>query len=158
MLPQLVDISSPDPNNLTEYLEQDFFYICKGHLTDKGFCSPIVDQAAIDRAAKEAQEREIERVKKEYEEKQRQKEETKKKKKDEGEDNKNDADKDNEKSEKAEKDASAAADKPKVIMHVPVRRWPKEIKPAHMATKMQSDDQKPAQDQDNEPRIFALHK
>ncbi|KAI9886762.1 MAG: hypothetical protein M1823_001405 [Watsoniomyces obsoletus] len=68
---------------------RDFFYICKGHLSDKSFCSPIIDSEAIERAAKEAKEREIELVKKEYEEKQRlkkEKEKEKNKKKDKDKD------------------------------------------------------------------------
>ncbi|MCJ1401723.1 hypothetical protein MMC11_004940 [Xylographa trunciseda] len=44
----------------------DFFYACRGHLKDRGFCSPVVDEAA---KKKEEMDREIELVKKEYEEK-----------------------------------------------------------------------------------------
>ncbi|KAL8984205.1 MAG: hypothetical protein Q9177_004766 [Variospora cf. flavescens] len=50
--------------------QKDHFYICPGHLKDKGFCSPIVDEAEV--AAKKKREEldgEIELIKKEYEEK-----------------------------------------------------------------------------------------
>ncbi len=84
---------------------QDFFYICKGHLTDKSFCSPIVDPQAAERAAREAREREIELVKKEYEEKQRLKREEKEKsKKKDKEDSKSDEDDDKKKKKGDEKD------------------------------------------------------
>jgi len=52
------------------YILEDFFYVCHGHLNDRGFASPIVDDAVI--AAKrrnEEMDREIELVKQEYEEK-----------------------------------------------------------------------------------------
>ncbi|KAL9019342.1 MAG: hypothetical protein Q9185_003420 [Variospora sp. 1 TL-2023] len=48
---------------------QDHFYICPGHLKDKGFCSPIVDEAEVAaKKKKEELDREIELIKKEYEE------------------------------------------------------------------------------------------
>jgi hypothetical protein len=49
---------------------QDHFYICRGHLKDRGFASPIVNQAEEDaKKKKEALDREIALIKKEYEEK-----------------------------------------------------------------------------------------
>ena len=62
------------PNN------KDFFYICPGHLLDKGFCQPDPDEAAAVAAKKKKDEldAEIEKVKKEYEEKQRLKREKRK--------------------------------------------------------------------------------
>jgi hypothetical protein len=59
---------------------KDFFYICPGHLKDRGFCQPDADEAAAAAAAKrkEELEREIEKVKKEYEEKQKRKKEKRK--------------------------------------------------------------------------------
>ncbi|MCJ1292689.1 hypothetical protein MMC34_004242 [Xylographa carneopallida] len=56
---------------------KDFFYACRGHLKDRGFCSPVVDEAA---KKKEELDREIELVKKEYEEKLAKKKKTKDKK------------------------------------------------------------------------------
>ncbi|KAJ4365276.1 hypothetical protein N0V83_008895 [Neocucurbitaria cava] len=62
------------PNN------KDFFYICVGHLSDKGFCQPDADEAAAITAQKKKEEldREIDSVKKEYEEKQKLKREKRK--------------------------------------------------------------------------------
>jgi hypothetical protein len=61
---------------------QDFFYVCVGHLSDRGFCQPDADEAKAisDRKKKEEMDREIEKVKKEYEEKQRLKREKRKEK------------------------------------------------------------------------------
>ncbi|MCJ1412546.1 hypothetical protein MMC19_006641 [Ptychographa xylographoides] len=53
---------------------KDYFYTCRGHLTDKGFCSPIVNEAEVAaKKKKEEMEREIELVKKEYAEKMKKK-------------------------------------------------------------------------------------
>lgn len=62
------------PNN------KDFFYICSGHLVDKGFCQPDPDEAAAVEAKKKKDEldAEIEKVKKEYDEKQKLKREKRK--------------------------------------------------------------------------------
>jgi len=54
---------------------KDWFYVCPAHLKDPGFCTPKVDQAAIDARRKRELDEEIERVKKEYEEKQKKKQE-----------------------------------------------------------------------------------
>lgn len=61
-------------------LLQDFFYICTGHLTDRGFCQPEADEAkrVADQKKQEELDREIEAVKKEYEEKQKIKREKRK--------------------------------------------------------------------------------
>lgn len=61
---------------------KDHFYICLGHLTDRGFATPVVDEADV--ASKKKQEeldREIELVKKEYGEKLSRKKKTKDEKK-----------------------------------------------------------------------------
>ncbi|KAI9680537.1 MAG: hypothetical protein M1817_003977 [Caeruleum heppii] len=79
---------------------KDFFYICPAHLKDRGFCIPVVDTEAIEKAKREEKEREIEKVKKEYEEKVRRKEEGKKKEKEkekEGEEAKKDDEKEKKK-------------------------------------------------------------
>ncbi|KAF3934702.1 hypothetical protein ABW20_dc0105622 [Dactylellina cionopaga] len=58
---------------------QDFFYICPAHLTDRGFATAIVDEAAeAEKKKKEEMDKEIEKLKKEYEEKVKRKEEKKK--------------------------------------------------------------------------------
>jgi len=80
---------------------KDFFYACRGHLKDRGFCSPVVDEAA---KKKEELDREVELVKKEYEEKLAKKKKAKNKKdpKGEGQDEKT-----------AEADAQKEAEKEK---------------------------------------------
>ncbi|KAK4184011.1 hypothetical protein QBC35DRAFT_76336 [Podospora australis] len=52
---------------------KDWFYVCPSHLKDKQFCTPKIDQEAIEARRKKELQEEIERVKKEYEEKQRKK-------------------------------------------------------------------------------------
>ena len=76
---------------------QDYFYICQGHLKDRGFASPIVDEAdAAAKKKKEELDREIELVKQEYEEKMK----NKKPKKDKKGESAKEADKDNTKAER----------------------------------------------------------
>lgn len=49
---------------------QDHFYVCQSHANDRGFCSPIVDEAEVAaRKKKEEMNREIEIIKKEYDDK-----------------------------------------------------------------------------------------
>lgn len=57
------------------YSSKDYFYICVGHLQDRGFCLPDpAEQSAIEeRRKKEDLEKEIANVKREYEEKQKRK-------------------------------------------------------------------------------------
>lgn len=51
-------------------VEQDYFYVCPGHLKDRGFCAPIIDEAeAAAKRKKEKLDREVELIKKEYDEK-----------------------------------------------------------------------------------------
>jgi len=62
---------------------KDWFYICPGHLADRGFATPVVDP--VEEAAKKRKEeldREIELVKQEYEEKMKKKSKGKDKDKD----------------------------------------------------------------------------
>lgn len=71
--------------------KKDFFFVCPGHLKDKGFCTPIIDEAAVAAKKKKEMEDEVERVKKEFEEKQKkkkEKEKSKEKDKDKGKDKK----------------------------------------------------------------------
>ncbi|KAL9612118.1 MAG: hypothetical protein Q9167_003270 [Letrouitia subvulpina] len=63
---------------------KDFFYICPGHLKDRGFCSPIIDEAEVAaKRKKEALDREIEIIKQEYEEKKKRKQSREAQKRDE---------------------------------------------------------------------------
>lgn len=89
------------PNN------KDFFYVCIGHLSDRGFCQPDADEAAgiAERKKKEDMDREIEAVKKEYEEKQRLKKEKRKAKdKDKDKETKKAEDEEDKKDEKDKED------------------------------------------------------
>lgn len=54
--------------------------MCPGHLKDRTFCSPIIDEAAVAAKKKKEMEAEVERVKKEFEEKQKKKKEKEKEK------------------------------------------------------------------------------
>ncbi|KAL8970681.1 MAG: hypothetical protein Q9183_001400, partial [Haloplaca sp. 2 TL-2023] len=73
----------------------DHFYVCPGHLKDRGFCTPVVDEAeAAAKKRKEELDREIELIKKEYEEKLKKRKKSKDSKK---------ADKKSEKSDSSEK-------------------------------------------------------
>ncbi|KAL2022180.1 hypothetical protein VTK56DRAFT_6009 [Thermocarpiscus australiensis] len=56
---------------------KDWFYVCPAHLKDPGFCTPKIDQAAIEARKKRELEEEIDRVKKQYEERQKKKKEKK---------------------------------------------------------------------------------
>jgi hypothetical protein len=86
---------------------QDFFYVCIGHLSDRGFCQPDADEAKelTERKKKEEMDREIEKVKKEYEEKQRiKKEKRKAKDKDKDKETKSNEEEEDKKDEKAKDD------------------------------------------------------
>ncbi len=66
---------------------QDFFYACPGHLKDRGFCTPVVDEAEAEaKRKKEAMDREIELIKQEYEDKMKKKKSKSKDKKAKDED------------------------------------------------------------------------
>ncbi|OCT54885.1 hypothetical protein CLCR_03107 [Cladophialophora carrionii] len=83
---------------------QDFFYICVSHLSDKGFASPIVDaEAEAARKKKELLDKEIEKIKQEYEEKQRKKKAKKKAKEDDKDKKKDDDDDDKAEKERDDK-------------------------------------------------------
>lgn len=94
------------PNN------KDFFYICAGHLIDKGFCQPDPDETAAIAANKNKDEMdaEIEKVKKEYEEKQKLKRE-KRKAKDKEKDKAKEKDTQTKDEEEDTKDEKAKDDK-----------------------------------------------
>jgi len=93
---------------LTRWRVQDFFYICPSHLKDAGFCTPKIDQAAVEARRKKELDDEVARVKKEYEEKQRKKKEEKEKKEKEKEKGKDKKDK---------KEEDDKKDKPEVRLH-----------------------------------------
>lgn len=72
-------------------------------MTDRGFCSPIIDEAEVAaKKKKEEMDREIELIKKEYEEKQKKKKAKEKKSKEK--DAKEDKDSNEDKKEEEEKD------------------------------------------------------
>lgn len=86
---------------------QDFFYVCIGHLSDRGFCQPDADEVKeiAERKEKESMDSEIEKVKKEYEEKQRiKKEKRKAKDKDKDKETKTNEEEEDKKDEKAKDD------------------------------------------------------
>jgi hypothetical protein len=79
----------PSASVLTTPDSKDFFYVCRSHLTDRGFASPIIDEkAAEEKRKKEAMDKEIEKIKLEYEAKMKAKKA--KKKKDDDKDKKDD--------------------------------------------------------------------
>jgi hypothetical protein len=89
---------------------QDYFYICPVHLKDRGFCSPIVDEAEVAaKKKKEEMDHEIEKVKQEYEEKMRKKKEKSKDKKKGDKKSENKDDDDNTKNAEKERDDKACA-------------------------------------------------
>lgn len=77
--PSPIPLCSFNSIQLTLCTSQDWFYVCPSHLKDPGFCTPKIDQAAIEARKKRELKEEIERVKKEYEEKQKKKKEKKEK-------------------------------------------------------------------------------
>ncbi|KAI4629287.1 uncharacterized protein J4E87_003551 [Alternaria ethzedia] len=92
----------PSTSVLITPTNKDFFYICPGHLVDRGFCQPEADEAkrVADQKKQEELDREIEAVKKEYEEKQKLKREKRK-----GKDKEKDKEKEKEaKGKEAEED------------------------------------------------------
>ncbi|RAL64538.1 hypothetical protein DID88_002012 [Monilinia fructigena] len=111
---------------------KDFFYVCPSHLKDKGFATPIIDEAAIAAKKKKEMDDEIERVKQEFEEKQRKKQKEKEtanknEKEKDGKDKKNDGKEDEKKTDEKKKSDSASL-------------------PAQISTP------------DEEPRVFSLKK
>ena len=98
-----VSISSSITSVGTAKSFQDFFYVCPGHLKDRGFCSPIIDEAAVAAKKKKEMEAEVQRVKQEFEEKLKKKKDKEKEKEKEKEKS-NDKDKDKDKDKKDDKD------------------------------------------------------
>ncbi|OJD25393.1 hypothetical protein ACJ73_03240 [Blastomyces percursus] len=113
--------------------KKDYFYICPIHLKDRGFCSPIVDEEVVAaKKRKEEMDKEIEKVKQEYEEKMKRKKQKSKDKKD-GDDKK-----DKKKDEADAEDEKAEKEKDEKI---------KSIRNGGSETRA-----------DDGPRIFSLHK
>lgn len=84
---------------------QDYFYVCPGHLKDKGLATPIINEAeAAAKKEKEEMDLEIEIVKKEYEEKMKSKSKGKGKKDKDKDTGKDDASKGEDDDKKAEKE------------------------------------------------------
>ncbi|KAF7940868.1 hypothetical protein BTUL_0086g00050 [Botrytis tulipae] len=110
---------------------KDFFYVCPSHLKDKGFATPIIDEAAIAAKKKKEMDDEIARVKQEFEEKQKRKKEKETSKKDEKEKDSEDK-KDEEKKDEKKTDGKEKSDTP--------------VSPA------------PSPTADEEPRVFSLKK
>ncbi|KAB2575073.1 hypothetical protein BFW01_g8307 [Lasiodiplodia theobromae] len=116
---------------------KDFFYICPGHLKDRGFCEPEADEAAAlaEKKKKEDMDREIQKIKEEYEEKQRRKKERRKEKDaDKAKDKEKDKEEKKDEEEQDKKDEKERDDKIKALSN-----------PDQAKT-------------DDGPRIFTLHK
>ncbi|KAL2110785.1 hypothetical protein VUR80DRAFT_714 [Thermomyces stellatus] len=88
---------------------KDFFFVCPAHLTDRKFCTPIVDENAAEARKKKAMEEEMERVKREYEEKKRKKDAEKEKRGENSEEKDGEKEKDKSKNER-EKEGDKAND------------------------------------------------
>lgn len=92
---------------------KDFFYVCPAHLKDKGFCSPVIDEAAAAAKKKREMEAEVERVKQEFEEKQKKKKEKEKEKEKKGKDKEKDTEDDKKGKEGETKDEKKSDEKVK---------------------------------------------
>ncbi|TVY83124.1 UPF0589 protein [Lachnellula suecica] len=123
----------PSASVLVSPENKDFFYVCSGHLKDRGFCSPIIDEAAVAAKKKKEMEAEVERVRKEFEEKQKKKKEKEKEKE-------KSKDKDKDKDKKDEKEEEKPDEK--ITLLTLAQKKPEEV----TATP------------DEEPRVFALKK
>ncbi|GAP88589.1 putative UPF0589 protein [Rosellinia necatrix] len=126
---------------------QDFFYVCPTHLTDRGFCSPIIDHDAIAAKKKREMDEEVEKLKREYEEKQRKKKEKEAEK-----------EKEKEKEKGKEKDKEKENDKDKDKDNKDKTEGKDEKKGDPV-----SDDKDKSKDRsqphaDEEPRVFALQR
>jgi len=105
-------------------LIQDFFYICPGHLKDRGFCTPDADEvAALAAKHKQAElDKEIERVKQEYEEKKRRKDHKRKEKEKDDKDTDKSKDKDEKQRQQEEDKKDEQERDAKVIFSYEVSR------------------------------------
>lgn len=61
---------SPGASGKATHIQQDFFFVCAGHLKDRGFATPNIDEAeAAAKKKKAALDEEVSRIKQEYDEK-----------------------------------------------------------------------------------------
>lgn len=121
--------------------------MCPSHLKEPSFCTPIIDQAAVEAKKKKELEEEVERVKKEYEEKQR-----KKKEKEEAEKSK-DKDKDKEKESEEKTDENKKPSSPEKVRG---SFYKSSQNPKNNLTSLLQTDS--TQKEEEEPRVFALHR
>ncbi|KAK2074195.1 hypothetical protein P8C59_008419 [Phyllachora maydis] len=89
---------------------KDFFYVCPQHLKDANFCTPKIDQAAVEARKRREMDEEVARVKKEFEEKQRKKKEKEQDKDKDKEKEKKDKDKEKEEEKEKEKEKEKRKD------------------------------------------------
>lgn len=138
---------------------RDFFYVCAGHLSDRGFATPVSQDgtpAPVPPKRDDAElQREIEKVKEEYEakvkakaKKKKQKEKSKKKVKDDDDDIP--ARKDKEDDASSEDEAAATKKRDEKIAELEKQK--------STAVADKSDEVKKKADADAGPRVFALHK
>lgn len=111
-------------------------------MKDKGFCTPIIDEAAVAAKKKKEMEEEVERVKKEFEEKQKKKKEKEKNK--EKDKDKKDEDKKEKGDEKKDDDT---------VWDANLSR-----EPLMNTDNIYKKPDTPSQEPEEEPRVFALQK
>ncbi|KAL3427696.1 hypothetical protein PVAG01_01205 [Phlyctema vagabunda] len=113
----------PSTSVLVTPENKDFFYVCAIHLKDRGFCNPIIDEAAVAAKKKKEMDEEVLRVKEEFEEKQRKKKEKEKeekeKEKDKDKDNEDDKKKDSKDAGKEKEDTKKTADSTPILEEEP---------------------------------------
>ncbi|RPB28476.1 DUF1742-domain-containing protein [Terfezia boudieri ATCC MYA-4762] len=112
--------------------QKDFFPVCPGHLTDRGFATPIVKSPPpapsaeeLEIKRKEALEKEIELVKKEYEEKQKRKKEKEKEKKEKSKEEKHKKDEETQNKEAKREEVKQGVDKNDTLSEVKKEEDPK---------------------------------
>ncbi|MCJ1237135.1 hypothetical protein MMC14_005119 [Varicellaria rhodocarpa] len=131
-----MSLTNPTTSVLITPDNRDFFYVCRGHLKDRGFCSPIIDEAEMAaKKKKEELDHEIEQIKKEYEEKMKKKKKAK----------------DDQKEEKGKEDAKDQKDGKKP-------RDEEDQRAEKEKDEKVLDRIKAVTSKDLEPRIFSLHK
>ncbi|KAL0262996.1 hypothetical protein SLS55_001971 [Diplodia seriata] len=133
---------------------KDFFYICPGHLKDRGFCEPDADEAAAlaEKKKKDEMDLEIKKIKEEYEEKQRRKKERRKEKEaDKGKDKEKDKEDKKDEDNEDKKDEKERDDKVSLRGHFAACVTAN----LHQIQAISNPDQTKA---DDGPRIFTLHK
>lgn len=130
--------------------------MCPSHLKDRGFCSPIIDQAAVDAKKKEDMKAEVEKVKKEYEERQRKKKEESEKSKDKDKDKDKDGDDKKKADDDKKADESKSKDEEVSIYTVPLGPGKSVVSFKKLTMLPQKAGEEPPAEE--EPRVFALHR